>query len=108
MREVIEEILGKEKDAQRAVEAAKTRAAEIKARADAEAAGILSAAREEAQRILRNEAEKARGEVRAAHRLAVEAAENENALFLERHRPTLDGLVTDVVRLILTPEHAES
>ncbi len=108
MREVIEEILGKEKDAQRTVEAAKSRAAELKAKADVESAGNLSAAREEAQRILRDEAEKARSEAREAHRLAVEAAEKQNAGFLERHRPTLEALVADVVRLILTPEHAKS
>jgi len=108
MREVIEEILGKEKDAQRAVEEARARAAEIKAKAELDAAAAVSSARDEAQRILKDEAEKARERVRLTHRKAVEAAEAENARFLERQRPTLEALVGRVVELIVTPEHAKS
>ena len=107
MREVIEEILGKEKDALRVVDEARARAAEIKAKVEVETAAILAAAREESQKLIRAETTRAREEARAAHEAAVRKAEEENARFLERQAGKLERLVDEVVKLITSAEHAK-
>jgi vacuolar-type H+-ATPase subunit H len=106
VREVIEQILDTEKDAERAVEQAHASAAELRSKADAEAADLLAHAREDAQLILRNEAQRARDAAKAARDVLVGKAEEENARFLERQERNVGRLVDAVVRVLLTPEHA--
>jgi vacuolar-type H+-ATPase subunit H len=107
VREVIEEILGKEKDGLRVVDEARAQAAEMKAKVEAEAEALLAAAREQSQTLLREETTRARKEAQTAHEAAVKQAEEENARFLERQAGKLQHLVDEVVRLITTPEHAK-
>ena len=107
MREVIDEILGTEKDAERILAEARKAAEDLKTAADTEAAGIVASAREDAQTILRDETQRAREQARAAHDALVRKAEEENRRFLERQEGNLSQLVDRVVDLLRTPEHAK-
>ncbi len=107
MREVIEEILGTEKQAQRTVEDARKRAAEIRAHADAESADILARARADAQLLMREQGDAARERARAKHQAAVGQATEENRIFLQQQEAGLEQLVDRVVRIILRPEQSD-
>lgn len=107
MREVIDEILGTEKEAERIVEEARAAAAEVRSRADAQTAKLIAAAREDAQAILKEETRRARERARAAHEALSRQAEEENRRFLQRQEENVRRLVDSVVALILTPEHAK-
>jgi cell division septum initiation protein DivIVA len=106
VREVIDEILGSEQEAQRLIEEARAAATETRNRAEVEAVRILAAARDDAQSILRERTEKAREEARVAHDARVRKAEEDSRLFLERHEGAIRELVDEVAALILAPEHS--
>jgi vacuolar-type H+-ATPase subunit H len=108
VREVIEEILGTEKEAERIVEAARAAAAEVTGKAEADTAQLLAAARDEAQAVLKEEMRRARERAQAAHEALARKAEEENRRFLERQESNILRLVDRVVALVVTPEHARN
>ena len=108
MREVIEEILGTEKAAERIVEEARAAAAEVKSKVDADTALLIAAARDEAQAVLKEETQRARERARAAHEALARKTEEDNRRFLQSQEGNVLRLVDDVVALILRPEHAKS
>jgi len=104
MQEIVDKVLGAEREAEKTVQEARARAAEIRRQADEESERRLQEARERAQALVQESLTEARARAAGEQKQAREEAERRNARFLEERADALEAAVEAVVTLLMTPE----
>lgn len=105
MRDIVEQVLETEKRAEQIIQQARARETEIRNTAETESGRIVQQARADAQRLLLEEASRARQEADLEYRQAVQQVESANAGFLERNRSKIESAVERVIALLAAPEY---
>ena len=106
MQEIVTRVLEAEKAAETRIQEARSRAGEIRARADQEVQVRIQEARERAAGRSREILAQARERARAEHEQAVDRAQGERQAFFERHGQAIDQAVEAVAALVTAPEWA--
>jgi vacuolar-type H+-ATPase subunit H len=105
MQEIVNRVLEAEQQAEKTVQDARVRAAEMRKRADDEAEGKLKAAREKAQSFVQESLTEAHAQAAREQREARAEAERQNVRFLEERGDAIEAAAGAVVSLLATPEH---
>ena len=108
MKEVLQEILDAEKEAEEKVKQAREDAAKIRREADERCEEILKNAREEAHGVAREIATRAEEAVEKEYRAELEKAEENKNRFIEEESGRIDALVDRLTGMILSGTLEES
>jgi V/A-type H+-transporting ATPase subunit G/H len=104
MQEIVNKVLEVEKAAEQRIQEARSKAAEIRAKADKDVQAKLEEAREEAARRSQEILAQASNQATAEHDKALQQTQEENQLFFENHEEQIDEAAQTVVRMIIAPQ----
>jgi len=104
MQEIVTKVLEAEKAGEQRIQEARSKAAEIRARADGEAQAKLQEAREQAARRSQEILDQARSQAQAEYEKAVQRSLEDNQMFFEKHEEQINRAAKAVVDLITAPE----
>ena len=104
MQENVNKVLEVEKAAEQRIQEARSKAGEIRAKADKDVQAKHDEAREEAARRSQEILEQARNQATAEHDKALQQTQEENQLFFENHEEQIDEAAQTVVRMIIAPQ----
>jgi F0F1-type ATP synthase membrane subunit b/b' len=104
MQAIIEQVLNEEEKARQLVEAARQKAAALKARADEEANTIVSRSRGDATTLLKERIEKARQEAQELVNRATVEEEQKNKGLYESSRAKIKDLAAEISASILSSD----
>ena len=107
MQEIVTKVLEAEQEAEQLLSDARKKAAELRAAADAEAAGRLQEARLAAQTLIQETLARTRAEAEAERARTVRQAELEAERFLQENQEALERVEGEVVALVITPEYGK-
>ena len=104
MRNVVEKVLGAERQAREAIDSAKAEAVRLRAEADRQAEVQLASARAEAARLLRERLDAARAAASATLAEGQQAAEKLVAHWYATREPELTGLAQRVLKQVVATD----
>jgi V/A-type H+-transporting ATPase subunit G/H len=104
MQEIVTKVLQAEKEAETRIQEARSKAGEIRARADREVEATVQEAREQAGKRAQEILSQARSQAQKEYEEAVEQARDENQAFFTSHEEDIDRAAESVIALITSPE----
>jgi len=104
MKDVVERVLGAEREARERMERAKADAAAVRANADRAAEATVHEARERAAALIRERLEAARSEAAALLEAGKTAARAEAEAWYAKREPELDRLAARVLDAVANPD----
>jgi vacuolar-type H+-ATPase subunit H len=102
---VLDEIIKAEKDAEKIVEDARTKAAEIVSIAEADYNRAIIEAKESAQKRVQDSAIAAKAKAEEDFAKAVKQTEEENTAFLEKSYAKTEEIANRITEMLLRPEY---
>ncbi len=100
MQEIITKVLEAEKAAEARIQEARSKAGEIRARAEGEVEAKVQEARDRAGKRSQEILSRSRGQAQEEYEEAVEKARNENQAFFQSHEEDINRAVESVLALI--------
>jgi vacuolar-type H+-ATPase subunit H len=104
MQEIVNKVLEAEQQAEKTVQDARARAAEIRRQADQAGEAKLQQAREQAQSLIQESLAQTRAQVVREQEEAKAEAERRSARFLDERSDAIGAAAEAVVSLLVTPE----
>jgi V/A-type H+-transporting ATPase subunit G/H len=106
MQEIVTKVLEAEKAAEKRIQEARGKAADIRAQADRDVQATLEKARQQAAGGAQEIVDGARDRAEAEREKALRQTEEENRLFFEQNERLIDEAAQAVVHIITTPQWA--
>ena len=107
MHDIINEVLLTEKRVEEILQKARSEAESIKLRTEKEVSQKIAEARTEAQKIIQNAVETAQREAENIRDAKLKEVDLENTDSLNKNRAAIEGLVNDIVKLIMQTGYEE-
>ncbi|MBN1525927.1 MAG: hypothetical protein JW904_15720 [Spirochaetales bacterium] len=105
MQKIVDELLNAEAEAQKIVQKSREDVQKLKAEIEAACSEKITAAREEARKIIQQEVEQARTDSTKKLEQLLEQTGSDNQHLWESRKPQIAELTADVLRSIIVPEY---